>query len=61
MKEELMSNTIIDQYEFALMRYEELFLLVCGMPTVDSRLAIEMDVMSKIVTDYESCYFPADR
>ncbi len=56
-----MSKTTIDQYEFALLRYEELFLLVCGRPSAGSRMAIEMDVMSKIVTDYEEYHFPFER
>ena len=55
---ELMRRITIDQYEFALLRYEELFLLVGGNPPAGSRNAIEMDVMSKIVTDYEEYHFP---
>ena len=53
-----MSKIAKELYEFALMRYEELFLLVGGNPPAGSRNAIEMDVMSKIVTDYEEYHFP---
>ena len=58
MKEELMSKIAKELYEFALMRYEELFLLVGGESPTCSRDAIEMAVMTRIVNEYEEQYFP---
>ena len=55
---EHMARITVDQYEFALLRYEELFLLVAGNPKADPRYAIEMEVMTNIVTEYEDWHFP---
>ncbi len=57
-KKELMCKITVDQYEFALLRYEELFLLVGGNPKANPRYAIEMEVMTNIVTEYEAWHFP---
>ena len=53
-----MCKITVDQYEFALLRYEELFLLVGGNPKANPRYAIEMEVMTNIVTEYEAWHFP---
>ena len=58
-KEELMSMIAKELYEFALMRYEELFLLAGGDSPTSSRDALEMAVMTRIVNEYEEQYFPA--
>ena len=58
-KEELMIKIAKELYEYALMRYEELFLLAGGESPTNSRDALEMAVMTRIVNEYEEQYFPA--
>ena len=46
-------------YEYALMRYEELFLLAGGESPTNSRDALEMAIMTRIVNEYEEQCLPS--
>lgn len=58
-KEELMIKIAKELYEYALMRYEELFLLAGGESPTNSRDALEMAIMTRIVNEYEEQCLPS--
>ena len=53
-----MSKITKEQYEFALARIEELLSLVDDNTPANDRNAIELTMMSDVVTEYEKEHFP---
>jgi len=53
-----MSKITKEQYEFALVRIEELLPLVDDNTPANDRNAIELTMMSDVVIDYEKEHFP---
>ena len=49
------------QYEFALLRVEELLPVVDESTPSDDRNAVELTLMSDIVIEYESVHFPIEK
>jgi HTH-type transcriptional regulator/antitoxin HigA len=56
-----MNNISKNQYEFALIRIEELLLLVNEKTFPNDRNVIELSVMSDIVIAYEKDHFPIEK
>jgi HTH-type transcriptional regulator/antitoxin HigA len=50
-----------EQYEFALVRIEELLPLVDDNTPVNDKKALELSVMSDIVIAYEKIHFPIEK
>lgn len=56
-----MSNITKDQYEFALVRIEELLPMVGDTTPANDRHAIELTMMSDVVIEYEKEHFPISK
>lgn len=53
-----MNHITKEQYEFALVRIEELLPLVTDNTPANDRNAVELTLMSDIVVEYEKEHFP---
>lgn len=56
-----MNHITKEQYEFALVRIEELLPLVTDNTPANDRNAIELTLMSDIVVEYEKMHFPIEK
>ena len=61
LKVEKMSKVTKAQYEFAKERIEELLPLVTDETPADAKEAVELTVMSDIVTAYEKAHYPIEK